>query len=62
MKRRVKYSEKAFEHGVRADNLKYRRLRGTVIGYALNMSDAFRVKWDGRKTIDRLHRDFLAKV
>lgn len=62
MHKRVKYSVKAFEHGVAADNLKCRRRRGTIVGYAMNMPDAFRVLWDGRKTIDRLHRDFLSKA
>lgn len=59
MRKRVKYSDKAFEHGVHADSPKYRNMRGSVLGHSRIGADSFRVKWIGRKTIEILHRDFL---
>lgn len=59
MRRRVKYSDKAFEAGVHPDNLKYRRMHGSALGFARDMPNAFRVKWAGRKTVEILHRDFI---
>lgn len=60
---RVKYSRKAFEHGVceRSDAMQARR--GTagheVRSYPPNI---WTVKWDDRKTPQNIHRSFLTIV
>lgn len=58
---RVKLTKLAFERGVERDTPKTRAYRGTVVRMA-RVPGCVVVKWDHRKTPERLHMDFVNKA
>lgn len=58
---RVKYSGWAFDSGVAKRNGLTLSYRGTISRYVRNDPEMLVVKWDHKKTEDRLHRSFLMR-
>lgn len=59
---RVKYSGWAFDSGVAKRSKETLAYRGTIIRLARPDPEMLVVKWDHRKTTDRLHRSFLMRA
>lgn len=58
----VKLNGHAFDNGVYERTSKTRGYRGLIIRGTRGDPDLFAIKWDHRKTLEKLHRSFLMRA